>query len=165
MDWSIIISSLVPYAITAYADIGDSVRQGLILTIFITTHSGFGMYIYPSLFLALDRVFIVLFPLKFRKYVGRLRIVKASLFSVKFTIGIVDSVNEVVFGMNSISNQVLKSMSLILNVFVLLTISALYSIMAVQIVRAGKKMANSKQAGGNGRLVMSYYNLEQVGDV
>ena len=86
-------------------------------------------------------------------------------FSVKFTIGIVDSVNEVVFGMNSISNQVLKSMSLILNVSVLLTISALYSIMAVQIVRAGKKMANSKQAGGNGRLVMSYFNLEQVGGV
>ena len=112
---------------------------------------GFGLYLFPSLFLAFDRVLVVMFPLTFRNHFGKLRMFKAVIFSIRFTLVIADSVFEIVFGMFASSSIVLKSINLGLLILVLLAIIVLYSTMAAQIVWSSKRMANSRQVRQNSR--------------
>ena len=132
-----------------YAYTSQSLSQVLFLTVTLSINIGFGMYLFPSLFLALDRVLVVLFSLKFRKYFGKLRIFKASLVAIKFALSIIDSVNEVVFGVYSVSYFGLKLFNLFIMIFVLLTISVLYTVMAAQIFSSKKQMASSRRSGSN----------------
>ena len=61
---------LVPHSILMYGNTSDTFSQVLVIIANIAKNTGFGMYLFPSLFLALDRVLVVLFPLTFRKYFG-----------------------------------------------------------------------------------------------
>ena len=83
VDWTTILC-FIPTIFLSYANLDNDVKQSLFLFCLIALNSGFGMYLYPSLFLALDRTLVVLFPLTFRDYVSKLRIVKIIWASIPY---------------------------------------------------------------------------------
>ena len=151
LDWSMILLCLIPYMFLKFVSLSVEIMTVLSLISTIAINSGFGIYLFPSLFLALDRVLVIMFPLTFRKYVGRMRMLKAVLVVIKLTVRVVDSVHEYFFGVFSFSNFVLKSINLCIFIAVLITIIILYTTMALQIIRSSRKLANSRQTGANGR--------------
>ena len=74
MDWSIIVSCFIPLIILWYTNFSHSFNQVVFVVFLLAINSGFGLYIYPSFFLALDRILVVMFPLTFHTYVAKLRV-------------------------------------------------------------------------------------------
>ena len=150
MDWVIIISCFMPFLILKYANGIHILDRTAFFVLLITLHCGFGLYLCPPLFLAFDRILVVMFPLKFRRYVSKLRVVKAVWLGIHFMVTVSDAVNHFMFGFNSLPVKVLKLIALTISLLVLLLISVLYIIMALQIIRSSKKMKNSRQTGTTG---------------
>ena len=73
LDWIIVTLVLIPYTLVAYGGFSDEVNVYLHFISTVTFNNGFGLYLFPSLFLALDRVFVIRFPLTFRIAVLRLK--------------------------------------------------------------------------------------------
>ena len=146
MDWFIIISCFIPLLIFWYANI-NGFNEAVVILFKISFGSSFGFYLYPSLFLALDRILVVMFPLKFHKYEAKFRILKAVWLGTHFSFMVLNTVVDVMFGFDSFLSQVFEIMQTCIVLFVLLTITALYTTMVVQIIRSSKKMAESQQVG------------------
>ena len=151
MDWCIIALILMPLSILLYCNLSENLSQGLFFSVLVGVNTVFSLYLYTSLFLALDRFLVVLFPLKFRDYVGKLRIFKAVWAGMHVIYSTLDSINQIVFGINSASFSIFKLISVSLTFFILTTISILYTIMAMQIIRSSKKLAKSRQDRTNDR--------------
>ena len=150
IDW-VNVSCLIPVAFLAYADLNATVKQSLFVICLILLNSGFGLYLYPSLFLALDRMLIVMFPFTHRDYLRKLRCVKVACVSIHLTLCVIDSIMEFVYGVDSLSYTILKTISTCLILFALLIISILYVSMAVEIVRSNRKLTNLRKRGAKAR--------------
>ena len=150
LDWIIVTLVLIPYTLVAYGGFSDEVNVYLHFVSTVTFNNGFGLYLFPSLFLALDRVFVIRFPLTFRDYEQKLRIFKSIVVLVRITLGILDCFYDLVYGLFSFGSYAVKMITLFIMILVLLTISVLYTVMVVQIIWSSKKMSNSRQMAVHG---------------
>ena len=149
IDGLSIASCFIPLFALWYVDLSDGWNQIVFIFLISALNSSFGLYLYPSLFLALDRFLVVMFPLTFHRYVTKLRIVKAVWLSLQVMFTFLNTANRVMLGIDSILSQILKILLTFTLIFVLLTICVVYTIMVVQIIRSSKKMATSRQVGQN----------------
>ena len=124
----------------------QSVDASLIaFKVFYATYvTGFGLYLYPSFFLACDRYLVVLYPLKFKEYLGKMRVAKFVWISIHLINQISLSLFRFIFGVGSILYKVTSAVSTLLIILVTLGTCFLYVIMIVQIIRSSKKIAKSR---------------------
>ena len=111
---------------------------------YITFVFGFGFYLYPSFYLALDRFIVVLFPLKFREYSGSLRVAKFVWFSINLANQVIICVARFMYGRDNLAFKLTGFVSLLFVILVTAATMVLYVIMVIQIVRSNKKMSNSR---------------------
>ena len=110
LDWFLILFGLGQFVALSFID--DISTFIVVLNMFmVATNFGFGLYLYPSLFLAVDRFVVVLFPLKFREMKFKVRCFKSILFGTHFSVAIFDSVLQLVYKPNSLPSRVTKSIA------------------------------------------------------
>ena len=105
---------------------------------------GFASYLYPSLFLACDRFLVVLYPLKFKDYIGKMRVAKFVWISIHLINQISLSLFRFIFGVGNILYKVTSAVSTLFIIVVTLGTCFLYVIMIVKIIRSSRKIAKSR---------------------
>ena len=105
---------------------------------------GFGLYHYPSFFLACDRFLAVIFPLKYNDHCVKLRVTKIVFFSINFINQFSVIVFNAMYGFEHALVRLTTLVSVFCNIFVTLATFFLYFIMVVQIIRSSRKMAKSQ---------------------
>ena len=134
--------------VTSYVVLFTSQSVAVVMIAFkvfyITFVFGFGFYLYPSFYLALDRFLVVLFPLKFREYSGKLRGFKIVWFLINFSNRVSLSVARLMYGDDNLASQLASAFSSIDIITLTLATFVLYVVMVVQIIRSNKKMTKSR---------------------
>ena len=146
-DFVSVFFGLIPFTILNFVTHDVHVFHAFFAICMTSLSFTFGLYLYPSLFLAVDRFVVVLFPLKFRELTGKVRCFKAVLFAIQFLISIGDSYTMLVYGLHSVPSLFLKSMSIFINIIVLLALTIMYTTMVVMIIKTSRQMATSRQQG------------------
>ena len=99
--------------------------------------------------MAVDRLLVIIFPLKFRKWSSIVRFVKCTLIGFHVIFIIFDTVIAEVYGLSSTPFAVSKAIFSFLTMFLLLSITVMYSTMVVFIIKASRKMAPAMQRAKN----------------
>ena len=118
------------------------------MTFYLTSLSlGFGLYLYPSLFLAVDRLLVILFPLKFRDWSGKVKFLKCTLIGLHVIFIVLGAIISEVYGIRSTPSAFFNAVFSFLTAFLLLSITVMYSTMAVIIIKSSRQMAHAIQRG------------------
>ena len=148
-DFISVLFGMIPYTVLNFVTHDVRLFEGIFAVCMVATSFTFGLYLYPSLFLAVDRFAVVIFPLKFREMTGKVRCFKAVLFAIQFLISIGDSYTMLVYGLHSVPSLFLKSMSIFINIIVLLALTIMYTTMVVMIIKTSQQMAPLKRNNKN----------------
>ena len=101
-------------------------------------------YLYPSLFLALDRFLAVQYPHKFRVLAPKLKRVKLAFVLCTFVYGIITGVLQMFFSVNSLMYVIGGSLNILVILSQLLGSIVLYSLTAYRVLKSGRKMAENR---------------------
>ena len=146
LDLISILFAMVPYVALSF--INDiSIFLIVLNTYVVAVNISFGLYLYPALFLAVDRFVVVIFPLKFRELKEKTRCFKVALFGTHFVVAVTDCVLQIVYKYNSFPSLVIKSVASVMNFFELLSVVVMYSTMVVMIIKTNREMAAARQTG------------------
>ena len=110
----------------------------------VAVNFGFGLYLYPSLFLAVDRFVVVVFPLKFREMTWKIFFFKSALFGVHFVAAVADSVIQIVYKPGSFPSTVMKFIVIAMNLFELLALAVMYTTIVVMIIKTNRELAAAR---------------------
>ena len=147
IDFASVFFSLIPNVVLNFPSLDVEIFE-VIFTFYLTSMAlSFGLYLYPSFFLALDRFVVVLFPLKFREMTSYIRGIKFTLLGIHSFFIMLGVVVAELFGLNSPPSVVTKSIYNILNTFVLFSITVMYATMVVMIIKTSRQMASTMQHG------------------
>ena len=108
---------------------------------FFTVVVLFGSYLYPSLFLALDRFLAVYFPHKFHLLFGRVRVGKIIAVSLNVAISSTDAVCTLLFGIKSSTALLVKAVNWLFLLTQLIVSVVLYVAIVVQLLTSSNKLA------------------------
>ena len=147
IDLGVVFCTLIPNILLTFVT-NDAKLFEAIFTFYQTTVGlGFGLYLYPSLFLAVDRFFVVLFPLKFREMKVYVRCFKCAQLSIHVACIIIAVIFAGVYGSESLSFGVMKLIFISLLAFVLWSITVMYTTMVVMIIKTSRQMAPAMRRG------------------
>ena len=107
-----------------------------------------GLYLFPSLYIAVDRLVVVLFPLRFREMSKSMRFLKIILVGFHVVFSITDGIAELL-DFNSSILFISKSFLVFLNAFELFTIVVIYIVMVAVIISSSRKMVHALQRGNS----------------
>ena len=154
LDWFLILFGLGQFVALSFID--DISTFIVVLNMFmVATNFGFGLYLYPSLFLAVDRFVVVIFPLKFREMKWKIFSFKTTLFGVHFAAAVADSVIQIVYKPGSFPSTVMKFIVIAMDLFELLALAVMYTTIVVMIIKTNRELAAARHTGiDNNRLVV-----------
>ena len=147
IDLALVFSTLVSNVLLHLVTHNEKLLEAIFIFSQTTFGLGFGLYLYPSLFLAVDRFVVVLFPLKYREMTGQIRCFKGVLLGIHATDIIADVIVSMLFGTFSLPSVITIFISMLLIIFVLLSITVLYSTMVGMIIKTSRQMAPALQRG------------------
>ena len=150
-DLIIVIFALSSFAVIISNQANTYINLYAFKMFTITFNFGFGLYLYPSFYLALDRFIIVTLPLNFRDYLTMLRVLKFFMFAIHFMDLAILSAAQVTYGQDNVAFLLGSMLAIVLFAFVFLTTSFMYAVMVFQIIRSSSNMTNSTTAGNKNK--------------
>ena len=104
----------------------------------------FRLYLYPMLFLAVDRILVVKFPLTFTSYTRKVRGFKSCVLALNFLVNLLDITLDKVFAKFFLGLRILNICWL---VCILSITTFLYVYMAILILMSKKMLQGSRNSG------------------
>ena len=133
-DLMISIFALSSFAVLISNQVNTYINLYAFKVFTITFNFGFGLYLYPSFYLALDRFIIVTFPLNFRDHLTKLRVFKIFMFAIHFIDLAILSAAQVTYGQDNVAFHLGSMLAMVLFAFVFFTTSFMYAVMVFQII-------------------------------
>ena len=145
IDVSLVFSTLVSNILINFVTHNTTLYKAIYIFSRTSSGLGFDLYLYPSFFLAVDRFIVIVFPLKFREMTGKVRCFKIILLGFHICDIFVALVVSTVYGTFALPSVITILLSMFMSVFVLLSISVLYTTMVVMIIKTSRQMAPLKR--------------------
>ena len=147
LDWSTLVFVMTPAMLTHFIE-DEQVASVLMFCSWSVGATIFVNYQYPTLFLALDRCMVVLFPHKFRTFSKKIRVVKIGLVVFTIVHSCVSRILELWldnpswYSVMAVSGRILILMQMISTV-------GLYIFISILFYRSNKKASGMRQGAMN----------------